>query len=161
MNSIQGSIQVSQPDPASAAAPRRRQRSSVRGKPRHNPVQAIAIETTAKLTVNLAISMVAISALVQLVPSYKEQQQKLQEISQEVQHTEDRVQRLRSEFTRNFDPQQTRKIMQEQTELQDPQELQIIWQQDIQPTRAVPQQQIRRKPVNSLPTDKAATALVP
>jgi len=152
-------MQVSQSRPKSEAKNRRQQRSSLRPKARHNPNRAIALETTAKFTVNLAISMVAISALLQLVPSYQEQQQKLQEISQEVQSTEERVQRLRSDLTRNFDPQETKKIMQEQTELQDPQQLQIIWKTDRQPIRPVPQQQIRRKPVNSLPTDKAATAL--
>jgi cell division protein FtsB len=152
-------IQFSEPRPTSEANDRRRQLSSVRRKPRHTANRAIAFETTAKFTVNLAISMVAISALLQLLPSDKAQQQKLQEISQEVQRTEERVKRLRSEFTRNFDPQETQKIMQEQTELQDPQQLQIIWKEDRQPVRESPQKQIRRKPLNSLPTDKGATAL--
>ena len=152
-------IQVSQPRATSEAKNRRRQVSSVRRKPRLNPNRAIAFETTAKFTVNLVISMVAISALLQLVPTGSEQQQKLQEISQEVQYTEERVKRLRSEFTRNFDPQETQKIMQEQTELQDPQQLQIIWKEDPQPVREAPQKQLRRKPLNSLPTDQTATAL--
>ena len=153
------SIQVSQTRPASEDADRRRPRSSVKRQPRQNPNRAIAAETTAKLTVNLAISIVAISTLLQLLPSYKEQQQKLQEISHEVQRTEARVQRLRSEFSRNFDPQETQQIMQEQTELQDPQELQVIWKQNHHSIREAPQERIRRKPVNNLPTDKGATAL--
>jgi cell division protein FtsB len=160
MNSIQVSKPVSKPRSRSQATSPRRQGSFVRAKPRHSPNRAIALETSAKLTVNLVISIVAVSALLQLIPSYKEQKQKLQEISHEVEQTEDRVQRLRSEFTRNFDPQQAPKIMQEQTELQDPQQLQIIWKQDSQPVREIPQPQIRRKPVNSLPTDRATTAFV-
>jgi len=114
-----------------------------------------------KLVVNLAISVVAISTLAQLIPSCKEQQQKLQEITQEVQRTEARVQRLRSEFSHNFDPQQTQKIMQEQTELQDPQQLQIVWQDNHPSTREAPKRQIPKKPVNSLPSDPRATALAP
>lgn len=168
MNSIQVSQPVSKPLSKPGSKPRRRsqatnprrQGSLVRAKPRQSPHRAIALETTAKLTVNLVISMVAVSALLQLIPSYNEQKQKLQDISQEVQQTEDRVQRLRSEFTRNFDPQQAQKIMQEQTELQDPQQLQIIWKQEPQPVREIPQPQIRRKPANSLPTDRGATAFV-
>lgn len=166
MNSIKVSETRSETRRALQPTDRRRQRTSVKRQPsphaklRANSDRAIAAETTVKIIANLTISVVAISALVQLLPSYQEQKQKLQEISQEVQRTENRVQRLRSEFSHNFDPQQTQKIMQEQTELQDPQQLQIIWKENNQPIREAPQKQTPRKPANSLPTDQRATALV-
>lgn len=157
------SIQFSQKPPQSTtrkSASTRRQLNPQR-QPSHNPYGAIAAETTVKIIANLTISLVAVTALVQLIPSYKEQQQKLQEISQEVERTEARVQRLRSEFSHNFDPQQTQKIMQEQTELQDPQQLSIIWQKSSPSNREAPKQHSPKKPQNSLPSDPGATALVP
>ncbi len=166
MNSIKVSETRSETRRALQPTARRRQRTSVKHQPsphaklRANSHRALAAEATVKIIANLTISVVAISGLVQLLPYYQEQKQKLQEISQEVQRTEDRVQRLRFEFSYNFDPTQTQRIMQEQTELQDPQQLQIIWKENPQPIREAPQKQSPRKPANSLPTDPRATALL-
>jgi hypothetical protein len=74
----------------------------------------MALETTAKIAVNLAISGAAISALVQLLPYHWSQQEKLREMRTEVNQMEGRVNLLQTEFGRNFDPQQTKNIMQQQ-----------------------------------------------
>jgi hypothetical protein len=60
----------------------------------------MALESTAKIAVNLVITAIAGSALAQLLPYHWLQQEKLREISTEV--------------SRNFDPQQTKSIMQQQ-----------------------------------------------
>ncbi|NER35952.1 MAG: hypothetical protein F6J93_18515 [Oscillatoria sp. SIO1A7] len=109
---------------------RRRQTDQFRRRRRkRNFYGAIAAETTAKLVANLLLSTVAISALVQLVPHYRVQQEKLEEIRAEVAQTEARVNRLRSDFGRHFDPEQTKKIMQEHTYRIDPNQKRIIFEE--------------------------------
>lgn len=94
---------------------------------RPHPYQERATETTLKLTVNLLMSIAAISALVHLLPHQRAGQEKLQEIQAEVQVTQGRVSKLQAEFSRSFDPQQSKSIMQEQTHRMDPTLLQIFW----------------------------------
>jgi hypothetical protein len=74
----------------------------------------MVLETTVKITVNFAISAAAISALVQLLPYHWSQQEKLREIRTEVKLMEGRVNSLQAEFSRNFDPRQTKSIMEQQ-----------------------------------------------
>ncbi len=87
---------------------------------RFNPYRGIAIENTAKLVVNIVLVVGAVSALVKLLPYNISQQAKLREISTEVKLTESRVADLQTDFNRSFDPQQARKIMQEQSNRVDP-----------------------------------------
>lgn len=94
---------------------------------RRPPYRAIAIETTLKLGINVVLSAAAISALVQILPYHLSQQEKLQEIRAEVKVTESRVNRLRTDFSRHFDPQAAKKIMQEQSSRVDPNQLQVVW----------------------------------
>ncbi|GAB4295436.1 MAG: hypothetical protein Fur0025_32570 [Oscillatoriaceae cyanobacterium] len=96
------------------------------------------METAAKLAVNLILSAAAISTLLQLLPYQKTQQEKLQDIRAEVAKTEVRVNRLRSEFTRNFDPHQTKKLMEEMSYRVDPTQVQIVWKKPKAPTAATP-----------------------
>lgn len=125
MNGIQAPIPHKQREPR-----RRRQTDKFRSRRRkRNFYGAIAAETTAKLVANLLLSTVAISALVQLVPHYRLQQEKLEEIRAEVTQTEARVNRLRSDFGRHFDPEQTKKIMQEHTYRIDPNQKRIIFEE--------------------------------
>lgn len=84
------------------------------------PYRFMALQTTAKLTVNVLLSAAAVSALVKLLPYYQSQQQKLQEIQTEVNMTEGRVDSLRTAFSRYFDPQQAKSIMQDQSNRVDP-----------------------------------------
>ncbi len=87
---------------------------------RFSPYQGIAIENTAKLVVNVVLVVGAVSALVKLLPYNISQQAKLQEISTEVKLTESRVADLKTDFKRSFDPEQAKKIMQEQSNRVDP-----------------------------------------
>jgi len=89
--------------------------------------RARAIESSAKLSVNCILAIAAGTALVKLLPYGFEQQAKLQQIHSEVVLVKERVDRLQTDFNRNFDPQQTKAIMQEQSSRVDPQQRQVIW----------------------------------
>jgi hypothetical protein len=73
------------------------------------------------------LAIAAGTALVKLLPYGFEQQAKLQQIHSEVVLVKERVDRLQTDFDRNFDPQQTKAIMQEQSSRVDPQQRQVIW----------------------------------
>lgn len=118
-------IQPSRP-PLSSEEPRRIARKR---KNRHrHPYRAMAIQTTVKMAVNLLLLAAAGSTIVKLVPYYLAQQHKLQEIQTEVELAEGRVERLRSNFNRYFDPQQAKAVMQEQSNRFEPGQRPVIWQ---------------------------------
>ncbi len=96
------------------------QQRKIRQRSRLHSYQGIAIENTAKLVVNIVLVVGAVSALVKLLPYNISQQAKLREISTEVQVTESRVANLQTDFNRSFDPQQSKKIMGEQSNRVDP-----------------------------------------
>jgi hypothetical protein len=89
--------------------------------------RAIAIETTLKLSINLAIAGIAISALTQLVPYYLSGRDKLTQLEAEVERTEVRVRQLRTQFSYYFDPQQAKTIMQQESNLTDPTQKRIVF----------------------------------
>ena len=76
----------------------------------------MALETTVKLSVNVVLSVVAVCTLVQLWDHNCSQQKKLQEIRMEDERIEGRVNHLRTDFSRYFDPHQAKSIMQEQSD---------------------------------------------
>lgn len=76
---------------------------------RTRQTDALSLETTVKLAVNVIISGVAVSSLVHLWPYHQSIQTKLQEIKFEVKETEQRVDRLQTEYNRTTDPQQAKK----------------------------------------------------
>jgi hypothetical protein len=94
---------------------------------RQRSYQVMALETTAKIGVNILISTVAISALVHLVPHNWAQQNKLRTIRTQVNLMEARVNTIKSEFNRNFDPTQTSRIMQEEGYQIDPNKHPIVF----------------------------------
>ncbi|MBD2663015.1 hypothetical protein B6N60_00544 [Richelia sinica FACHB-800] len=93
---------------------------------RQRAYKVLAVETTAKITVNLLVGAAAVSGLVQLLPYHWSQQDKLREIRTEVKVMEARVNNLQTEFSRNFDPSQTKSIMQQQSYRLDPNQRQIV-----------------------------------
>jgi hypothetical protein len=101
-----------------------------RQKQRRHPHGAVVIETTAKLAVNVVLSTAALAALGQLLPYYLSQQAKLGQIQTEVKGTEKRVNRLRSDFSRYFDPEQAKSVMQEQSHRIDPTQRQVVWMEN-------------------------------
>lgn len=122
MNAIEPSRHPLQP-----AEPRRRVEPQEKRRQRSHPYRVMASETTVKLAVNAVLSFAAASALAQLWPYYRSEIEKLQKIQAEVQHTEGRVAQLREDFSRSFDPQQMKRVMQEQSHLVDPTQLPVIW----------------------------------
>ncbi|GAX37765.1 slr1601 family putative cell division protein [Nodularia sp. NIES-3585] len=94
---------------------------------RQRSYQVMALETTAKIAVNLAISAAAVSALAQLVPHHWTQQDRLREVLTEVKLMEERVESLQTEFQRNFDPHQAHSIRQQQAYRFAPNQLPVVF----------------------------------
>jgi hypothetical protein len=89
--------------------------------------RSMAVESMMKVGVNLGVSIVALSTLVHLLPYRSTQTQKLQEVQGEVQRTEMRVGQLQADFGRNFDTNQVKSILQEQTHMVDPSQKAIVF----------------------------------
>ncbi len=115
-----------------------RSRRKVKPRKRVSAHQSIAYEATAKLVVNVVLSVTALVALVQLLPYRSAQDVKLQELNAAVKSTGDRVQRVQSRFSYYFDPYQARESMQELTDRIDPSRRRIIWQAPANPASAKP-----------------------
>lgn len=94
---------------------------------RSRPYKALAWETTAKIAVNITLSVAAVTALVQLLPYHFSVQAKLQDIRKEIKQTQSRVARLQSDFNQAFDPESAKAIIQKQTPLVDPTRRQIVF----------------------------------
>jgi cell division protein FtsB len=92
----------------------------------------MAVEMGVKIGVNLAIATVAVSALTHLLPYHWSQQEKLREIRTQEKRLEANVNNLRTDFSRNFDPHQTKTIMQEQGYRFDPNQRRVIWNKDTE-----------------------------
>ena len=119
--------------PHSAAAPHpidlsdgKRPRRKRRRRAVETP-KVIGLETAAKLTVNLVLAVVAISALVTLVPDYQARREKLQRMQAAIRIAERQTSHLRREFSRYFDPRQANSVMREQSGGGAPLKPQIVW----------------------------------
>lgn len=122
MNAIQPSKPPLQPQKA-----RRQERPrNLKQRQQRRPNRASALENTAKLFANCAISALAMYSLAQLIPYLWSQQQKWQEISTEVERVEGRVSNLRQDFNRYFDPRQSSTLMKEQNNLVEPGQRQVF-----------------------------------
>ncbi|MEH1936470.1 MAG: hypothetical protein V7L14_22770 [Nostoc sp.] len=120
MNAIQPSRPPLQPIQKRRVIPRPKRHL------RQRSYQVMALESTAKIAVNLVITAVAASALAQLVLYHWSQQGKLREISTEVKLMEVHVNGLQAEFSRNFDPQQAKSIRQQQGYRFDPSQRRVV-----------------------------------
>ncbi|MGC1308817.1 MAG: hypothetical protein WA885_16445 [Phormidesmis sp.] len=90
--------------------------------------QAIVLESSVKLTVNLLLAIVATTTIAKLVPYYQSQQQRLNTLQASVQVAERKHAKLKAQFDRNFDPTQASQIMQEQSGMASPNQKKIVWQ---------------------------------
>lgn len=122
MHALQESRPPLENKKTSRMAPQRK----IRKRATANPYRALALENTAKIVVNGLLIVGAASALVKLLPYSFSQQAKLQEITTEVSLTKNRVDNLQKDFNRYFDPQQSKKIMQEQSNRVEPGQRQVI-----------------------------------
>ena len=114
-------LQPLEPLKSPRATPRRYQRR------RRDSHKAVAAEIAVKLLVNGVLSAAAIAALVKLLPYHLSQQAKLREVRIEVRQTEARVNQLREHFSRNFDPHQTKIVMQKQSPRIAPNKRRVFW----------------------------------
>jgi hypothetical protein len=89
--------------------------------------QGVVTEITVKLVLSWIVTSAAIASLCKLVPYHFSQQAKLTEIDTTVQETQKRVNLLRNEFNRNFDPQQTVVLMQKYSSRLAPNQSRIFW----------------------------------
>jgi hypothetical protein len=125
-------------------SPERRKNRRTQSAPSHQTRKlqqhrAMAVESMMKVGVNLGVSIVALSTLVHLLPYRSAQTQKLKEVQSEVQRTEVRVGQLQADFGRNFDTQQVKAILQEQTHMVDPRQKTVIFDERMaegQPEKA-------------------------
>lgn len=115
--------------PQADQPPVRAKRVARKAKPRSrtHPYRAIAYETTAKLAVNVVLSVAAVAALVQLLPYRSSQVSKIQELDAALKSTENRVQTVQTRFQNFFDPYQARENMQQLTDRIDPMRRRVIW----------------------------------
>ncbi len=93
--------------------------------------RAIALESSVKLTVNLLLAVIASTTIAKLVPYYQTQQEQLSTLQDSVSQAEKKNAELRDQFSRNFDPAQTSRIMQEQSGMGYPNQKKVIWTQPL------------------------------
>jgi len=96
--------------------------------------RALGWELTGRLTVNLTLTLVALAALVKLVPYYQTQRQVLHELDASVETLQAHNQRLRSDFTRYFDPAQTSQVLQENGARESAKHVPIVWVDEMPQT---------------------------
>lgn len=116
-------------DAPSSSSVRRRRRRPEATDAHQQEQQWLVAEITTKLIASGVIAGLALVGLIKLIPYQLDQQAKFQEVQAEVEETERRVDTLRQNFTRHFDPKQSRNIMQEQSPRLDPNARRIFWQQ--------------------------------
>ncbi len=88
--------------------------------------QGIVTETVLKLFFSFLIGLAGVASLIKLVPYHIRQQGKLKELRAQVKETEAIVFKLREEFNRNFDPQQTQSLIEEYSSLTAPNRIHIF-----------------------------------
>ncbi len=124
---------VRSPQPVRPSSPTVKSTRRIKATPQRRQQQqqtqnrVLAIETSMKIAMNVLISGVALTTLFTVIPNRMSQQQKLQELRAEVGITENRVNQLKTDFNRAFDPGQERQIAQEQTHFSDPHRTPIVW----------------------------------
>lgn len=115
--------------PRPARQPQRRSNRLTQRSPRlrQDRHTGVGLEVAIKLGVNVAMAIVALSALARLIPYNLAQTQQLDALQAEVQATQSRVDALQASLEKNFDPQRSRQVMQEQSHLFDPNQKRVIW----------------------------------
>ena len=93
---------------------------------RSNSHRGFIVEITLKLLINIVLSTAAVTAFLKLMPHHMSQKDKLQEVRQEVEEIQTRVNHLQENFSYNFDPSQTKRVMQAQSPRVEPRKHRII-----------------------------------
>jgi hypothetical protein len=105
-------------------SPKNPRAMGTKNRDRHH--RLMAAELTTKLVVNGLLSAAAIAAFSKLLPYHLAQQAKLEEIRIELRQTEERVDKLRDNFTISFDSYHSKMVMQQQSPKVDPNQRRIF-----------------------------------
>jgi transcription initiation factor TFIIIB Brf1 subunit/transcription initiation factor TFIIB len=89
--------------------------------------RGLKTEIILKLVFSWAIAIAALTSAIRLLPYHLSQQEKLKELHIQVQDTEARVVKLQEQLNRNFDPQQTKNLMEQYSSLLAPNQTRIYW----------------------------------
>lgn len=115
---------------APPARPHRRRQVT---RPRQSPKQLVAKayralgwEMTLRLGINLGLSLVALTALVRLIPHYQAQRQALTEIESAIATNATKVDNLQVEFGRYFDPVEASRLLQLQAGTQSGESISVV-----------------------------------
>jgi hypothetical protein len=84
-------------------------------------------ESGLQIGFNVVVSVVAISALVQILPERSSRHASLAQLEADVLEREDRVDRLHERFVYYFDPSQLQSIVREESQKIHPQQRPIVW----------------------------------
>lgn len=95
-----------------------------------NLYRGVTAEISLKLILSWAIAIGAIASFFRLLPYHLTQQAKLKELRIQVQETDARVTKLKEQLNHNFDPQQTRSLMEQYSTLTTPDQSRIYWLKD-------------------------------
>lgn len=95
---------------------RRKMPKIVRGKAR----QSLVLESTVKLTVNILLAVVATSTIARLLPYYRQQKAELNQLNHSILSLEKEHAGVWQDFSHNFGPEQSGRIMREQSGQEDP-----------------------------------------
>lgn len=121
------------PSQAVASSRRPRHRPSPQPRRRRNSRSWTSVlELGLKLTVDVTVSLGAIAALTQLVPSYTTSRGQLEQLQEDVDATRSQVQQLQGQFSRYFDPTQVNRLLEEETQRLDPQRRPIVWSEPVE-----------------------------
>lgn len=118
------------PVPNRARAPRKQPSTRHRNGPKRSSPpsnQWLALEIWIKIVAQVLLGIAAIGAIAKLIPYQQVQQAKLEEVRLAVAEKEARVNALREQFSRNFDPDQAKQVMGEQSPRRDPNQRRIFW----------------------------------
>ncbi|MEM6254808.1 MAG: hypothetical protein AAF821_17975 [Cyanobacteria bacterium P01_D01_bin.156] len=89
---------------------------TIRGKAQ----QSLMLESTVKLTVNILLGVVAASTIARLLPHYQQQKDELNQLNRSILSLEKEHDGVWQDFSHNFDPEQSGRIMGEQSGQKDP-----------------------------------------
>ena len=108
---------------ADSQGKRQRKKNARRRLPRY---RGLTLEVTAKILVNTVLATAAIAAIAKLNSNYQTQRLRLEEVQQEVEQTQARVDELNRQHSRHFDPYQREILMQKQTNQIKPNQRHVI-----------------------------------
>jgi hypothetical protein len=104
--------------------------ASRHSRPGRNLYRGVTAEISLKLILSWAIVISAIVSFIRLLPYHLTQQAKLKELHIQVQETDARVAKLKTQLNHNFDPQKTQSLIEQYSTLTQPNQSRIYWLED-------------------------------